>query len=141
MSDLKRCPFCGGSNVNLKYVGNDRTKSRKVIIKCADCRFTRTDAAIRHNHDWLTEVITKAWNTRPVEDALKAENQQLRDAIVKAWSVLRVENWREDDYDDVSDDWEAWLDAYECAVDEAWTALDTALHPDTQENKSHDTEN
>lgn len=65
MSDAKLlpCPFCG-SAPDIKFIGNDSTKSRKVQIRCPECRIEHTDAAILHSHDWLLNVATKCWNRR-----------------------------------------------------------------------------
>ena len=63
MENLKPCPFCGGE-ANLHHVGNEYTKSRKVVIKCPKCRIARTDAALTHGFDWLDNVAIAAWNQR-----------------------------------------------------------------------------
>lgn len=63
MSELLPCPFCGGEPA-LTFIGNNRTKSRKVNIKCKGCRIQRTDAALIHDMDWLEKVAITAWNTR-----------------------------------------------------------------------------
>ena len=61
--ELKPCPFCGGKAKKI-FIGNDFTKKRSIEIKCTNCRIKRTDAAIRHNHEWLDKIATEAWNTR-----------------------------------------------------------------------------
>ena len=63
MSELLRCPFCGGEP-ELKRKGNEFTKSRCVEIKCKNCRITRTDCAIRNSMEWVENIAIKAWNTR-----------------------------------------------------------------------------
>lgn len=60
---LLPCPFCGTAP-QIKLIGNDHTKSRKVQIRCPECRIERTDAAIRHGHDWLVNVASLEWNNR-----------------------------------------------------------------------------
>lgn len=64
MSDLKPCPFCGSEDIEIKYIGNAHTKTRKVQLKCKSCRVTRTDGAIYHDHEWCYETAAKQWNTR-----------------------------------------------------------------------------
>ena len=65
MSELKPCPFCGGTNIctekgiNLNY--------------CDSCS---AEANIEH------------WNTRPIEDALRARIAELEAVVDKLiWSV------------------------------------------------------
>ncbi len=61
---LWSCPFCGGKP-ELQHIGNDYTKKRSIKIKCEQCRCTRTDAALRHNFEWLEKIAAKNWNQRP----------------------------------------------------------------------------
>ena len=61
--ELKLCPFCGGIPA-MEHIGNDHTKSRKIVTKCKGCRIQRTDAAIRHNFEWLENVAIEQWNMR-----------------------------------------------------------------------------
>lgn len=61
--DLLICPFCGGKPI-VKHIGNNFTKSRKVEIKCPDCRIKRVDAALNHDFDWLEKVAIEGWNQR-----------------------------------------------------------------------------
>ena len=64
MSDeLKPCPFCGGEP-EIRYQGNDYTKSRKITIRCPKCRIERRDAAIKNNFEWLERIAIGHWNTR-----------------------------------------------------------------------------
>jgi Lar family restriction alleviation protein len=60
---LKSCPFCGNTP-EIKFIGNDYTKQRKVIIKCKKCRIQRTDAAIRFNHEQIAKLCIDEWNKR-----------------------------------------------------------------------------
>lgn len=70
--ELKSCPFCGGTPV-LQKVGNDFTRSRKVIINCPSCRTQRTDAALRRSMEWLIGVATEHWNRRAQQEASSDE--------------------------------------------------------------------
>jgi len=60
---LKPCPFCGAA-AEMTLRGNNKTKSRTVVVRCPSCRVSRTTAAVRHNVDWCVEQAAKAWNHR-----------------------------------------------------------------------------
>jgi Lar family restriction alleviation protein len=62
---LKPCPFCGGQNVKCD---NERDKRGYTVYfgKCFDCGAMGHDT---RNYD----KATAAWNTRPIEDALRAQ--------------------------------------------------------------------
>ena len=74
MSDqtLKPCPFCGHAAQTVVSFGEP-------VAGCVNgvCDLCDTE--------WLDE---EAWNTRPVEDALRAENDRLRAAIEAAVDAL-----------------------------------------------------
>ena len=61
---LMPCPFCGGKP-ELQHIGNNYTKKRSIRIKCKQCRCERTDAALRHDFDWLENMAAENWNQRP----------------------------------------------------------------------------
>jgi hypothetical protein len=60
---LLPCPFCG-ADPEWRYKGNEYSKSRSITIRCPKCRFERTDAAMRHDFNWLERVSAEAWNRR-----------------------------------------------------------------------------
>jgi len=60
---LKECPFCG-AEPEVKYIGNDYTKTRKIKISCPNCRINRFDASRTHSFDWVETVAAKNWNKR-----------------------------------------------------------------------------
>jgi len=64
MEDLF-CPLCE-SKMKVSYIGNERTKSRKIHVKCSnsDCRIERTDGAIYHDFQWLENVVSEFWSRR-----------------------------------------------------------------------------
>lgn len=61
--ELLDCPFCG-SDPAVEYIGNDFTKKRSIKIKCKKCRVQRTDAALKHDFNWLEGVAVENWNKR-----------------------------------------------------------------------------
>lgn len=64
MDDLF-CPLCN-SKMKVSYIGNERTKSRKIHVKCSnsDCRVERTDGTIYHDFQWLENVVSEFWSRR-----------------------------------------------------------------------------
>jgi hypothetical protein len=75
MSELKPCPCCGSENIEVKYIGNSHTKSRKVEIKCKSCRLTRADGAIYHDHEWCYETAKRFWNTRDSDNTITEQDK------------------------------------------------------------------
>jgi len=63
LEHLANCPFCG--NHELEF--GDSTGD----ITCNCCAYTFYDTP--ENNRW--------WNSRPIEDALRAENERLREAL------------------------------------------------------------
>jgi len=65
--ELKPCPFCGGSKVQIiDYEFTDQ-------IECDECG---------------NLVRPSCWNTRPIEDALRAENKRLREELINVVSII-----------------------------------------------------
>ena len=62
--ELKRCPFCGGEATLCDY------GKEWFYIVCGDC-------GVVTDHVSAEEIAVRIWNTRPVEDRLKAENEAL----------------------------------------------------------------
>ena len=81
----------------MHHVGNEYTKSRKVVIKCPKCRITRTDAALTHGFDWLDNVAIAAWNQRTGLADLEAQLALYKKALELA--VERLYNFYRHDCD------------------------------------------
>jgi Lar family restriction alleviation protein len=71
MSDLKPCPFCGGDNVSVEGAGS---VFGGFICICSSC-------GISSEQKENQEQAIATWNTRLLEDELRAENQRLRDCV------------------------------------------------------------
>ena len=72
MRELKPCPFCGSDNV--------KSEEPLDVIYCLDC-----------GAEMATDLGD--WNTRPIEDALQAENERLKEDLQneKTRSQLNLE--------------------------------------------------
>jgi hypothetical protein len=86
MDELKSCPFCGGelqlypSHVEGQYIVN---KPGGVCKKCGMIfvgRGYRIYGEVK-SEDFHDEKFFELWNTRPAEDALKAEVERLKSII------------------------------------------------------------
>jgi len=76
MSDeLKPCPFCGAP---AKIYGPNRNNGALYVAWCTNT--SSCDAGATGYGD-TPEEATEQWNTRPVEDALRAENVILLNAL------------------------------------------------------------
>lgn len=82
-NSLMPCPFCGGE-ATLRPQGNAYTKSRKITVKCKDCRVELTHAAIHYGFDWLAEKIERDWNRRaaPQPQGGALTDEQIREVAV-----------------------------------------------------------
>ena len=85
--ELKPCPFCGCENISIK-VGVYRNGDTS-IVECEDC-----NGGIETPDDAVA-----IWNSRPVEDELRAEIEKLESALVDMMKLginrvkdLRAEN-------------------------------------------------
>jgi len=70
-NELPKCPFCGGEASYTDAVGIGVTTNRYGLCSCADTQC-------------LPEKIifkVEKWRTRPIEDALRAEIERLKEAI------------------------------------------------------------
>jgi Lar family restriction alleviation protein len=75
--DLKPCPFCGKHDVDVGWWATTYS------IACNDCRFElESDLAEPiYLNDQVKHECIQRWNTRPAEDALRAEMERLREII------------------------------------------------------------
>ena len=75
MSDeLKACPFCGSLSVR---EGCDTPDAKWHYVECDDCHATS-------KADLGVSGATENWNTRPIEDALRAQHVAEMEAKVEA---------------------------------------------------------
>lgn len=66
MTEFKPCPFCGSADIH------DDDSS---WFWCMDCGY-----GFEYGSGWKTGWVEQ-WNTRPIEDALRAEVEQLRSEL------------------------------------------------------------
>ena len=64
---IKPCPFCGGEAKCIEFYG-------LYHVICCNCHIAGKDCSTR-------ESSVSAWNTRPIENELEAENARLHDAL------------------------------------------------------------
>ena len=84
MDELKPCPFCGG-DPKITHAVLKEYYSVDPDIACEECGYhikeknlaINMDDSPKENCDFLDRQTIKVWNTRPAEDALKAELEEL----------------------------------------------------------------
>jgi hypothetical protein len=57
------CPFCGTAP-EWRHQGNNHTKSRRLVMRCPECRCEMVNGAIRNDFAWLERITLAAWNRR-----------------------------------------------------------------------------
>jgi hypothetical protein len=67
MSDLKPCPFCEGRQLKIVQGGNPWIWK----YLCADCK--SSSEGEDHHVPGYAERLIDNWNTRPIEDKLRAD--------------------------------------------------------------------
>lgn len=75
MDELKPCPFCG-SRSTLRRNYTIGANNPGYIVQCIMC-------GISTPQTMSEEMSSYYWNTRPIEEKLRAENERLRAAL--AW--------------------------------------------------------
>lgn len=88
--ELLPCPFCGGEP-ELKFFGNDYTKSRKATIKCKKCRAEITNAALKHDSKWCAMVSIEDWNKR--EYSQHQAEERFNKAINHYSDNIHMDDW------------------------------------------------
>ena len=76
MSELKPCPFCNNPNTQYSDSDSPHTCCDEDLNVYAHCEHCNTK--IKGKSDNEVEAI---WNTRPIEDALRAENDKMREIL------------------------------------------------------------
>lgn len=82
---LKPCPFCGSSDLFVKRAVIAEYHDETPFIQCDSCGFAIKDKELcidincgpKENEKFMDRQVASKWNTRPVEDALKAELEDL----------------------------------------------------------------
>ena len=76
MSEIKPCPFCGGKAVTSTFFDWDDFEYMPIEVNDSDVEVTCENE--RCINGWY--LSPKAWNTRPIEDALNARIAELEAA-------------------------------------------------------------
>ena len=84
-SELKPCPFCGEKPLMVHSALNEY-HSVAPKIGCSNCRYIiqapylaiDMDKSVKENCDFEDSQTISYWNTRPAEDALKAELEKCK---------------------------------------------------------------
>ncbi len=74
--DLKPCPFCGSKDLHPVFDHTDL---------CIECRWCGAIGPDPHDQRDQSKVIT--WDSRPIEDDLRAEIRAHMEAELKAYST------------------------------------------------------
>ena len=109
MSELKRCPFCGGEDIrySLKTMGR-REGTYHVAMYCNKCNCYGARTIIKpleetrwqiENNEKYKEIAIKAWNTRkPMQNILERLEEEKSDwnddynvSIKKAIEIVKEE--------------------------------------------------
>lgn len=73
MSEIKRCPFCGGEATLTNKLSKDEYGQRLWNVCCFEC-------ANRTSSYWDKEIAINAWNTRkPLERVIEKLENEVKD--------------------------------------------------------------
>jgi len=89
MSGIRECPACGCDEVKvMSAIWND--EGGEGVASCPACAFQAVVIRPngRHGSEALIEAATRAWNTRPTEDALRAEVESYRASLRECQQFL-----------------------------------------------------
>jgi Lar family restriction alleviation protein len=69
MSELKKCPFCGGTEI--EFSGFSIVP--EVIMSCSNCGVMFDEESVNNQaEEELVNIVIERWNTRPIEDTLQS---------------------------------------------------------------------
>lgn len=77
MSELKPCPFCGGNGEVEKRDTPDSRGDFWATVACRDCCIGLNEGVYSDDLNMAVYLAKAAWNTRPIEDRLRAVNAEL----------------------------------------------------------------
>jgi hypothetical protein len=60
MGELRECPFCGSSDIDLFRIG----KTNQIRIECNGCRISKTQKFLRLTPEKIKGLMAEKWNTR-----------------------------------------------------------------------------
>lgn len=81
MSELKSCPLCGSTNLQIHF----RPLENRNYVMCHSCHLQSRLAPVE-------SAAIKDWNTRPIEDALRAKLAAAEKLIAALEQRLKLDN-------------------------------------------------
>lgn len=114
MDELKPCPFCGGK---ADYVGTE--------IECLEC-------GVMMPKTFAFEMQVDNWNTRPIEDALRAQLAEAQAEVDTKWNISLLDSDDPDvdgEFDTLSEDHNGTVSIEKCSytVIDGWDTTERVL--------------
>ena len=99
-ADLKPCPSCGTKHED-GYIGVYFVDDNAASLACHKCG-CETGPCVGTDYDEAIRLACDRWNRRPIEDALRAENERLREALNATQTILNTVDLSRLEYQDRS---------------------------------------
>lgn len=95
MSELKPCPFCGGTNISMveELSEKERCAVSYVNLRCTELNCCMPEQRLSYCNE--ADAI-KAWNNRPIENKQKALLKEAVDTLKACRTYLEIHNMRKD---------------------------------------------
>lgn len=91
-TNLRPCPFCNGEFVIAYAVGERKEKFGEAEVCCTTCGTSITRNCDHYSsHKATDEAAITHWNTRPIEDGLRAEIEKLKAVLMDIWHITKEE--------------------------------------------------
>lgn len=96
-TELRECPYCNGSNLEVWDSGDGKYPDLLPSVECKDC------GIMQH---------LSHWNTRPIEDGLRAEIEALQKELDELKEQYRWHSLEKDGLPELNQDVQLWSYAY-----------------------------